>query len=491
MRSLSLLDQSESFIGIYIENLNSYLESLSFFEFLNFSESKFWALIRFLHVNNNGILKKRSIKAELAILEYINKGNQTVRIQKSSQINAMNECSQTYIFHFDFISKYPQTVRNIVDYCRYELYKGKKDIKLAIIFSRIDQSTINSRGQHPDIQAISPKSGYMGSLIDKKSTILLSKASISRFRERDESGDNNTSSDKEEEDEGGLFGNLKSNWREPLIMKEQNDLGNSRNQVSDMNSFSATGSEYSNASYAPNRIEVESYKDNEHLYEMLVEEHPLIAFKNRRHGRDCGFRIKITLVALLKLVFLRSSLPPKYPLLNLSIMVILLFLDIGAALMVFLLYEHEAKFQITMIPYIFIYPFTIIISPIIALTSIFICKASFYRIFMNTNALTCLTNIFLTLILEFCLAFVGKSARGQLKSTDTVEPIILLFIKLVLKILLSYFACKQLAFNDNSAFHSNKMILDGISRSLQKESTGEYEAEIFNQRTYEEDSDRD
>lgn len=116
VRSLSLLDRSESFIEIYIENLNSYLESLSFFEFLTLSEGKFWALIRFLHNNNNGILKKRSIKAELAILEYLNKGNKTVRMKKSSQIDAVNECSQTYIFHFDFINKFPQTVRNIVDY---------------------------------------------------------------------------------------------------------------------------------------------------------------------------------------------------------------------------------------------------------------------------------------------------------------------------------------------------------------------------------------
>jgi hypothetical protein len=385
VRSLSLLDQSESYIEIYIENLNSYLESLSFFEFLNFSESKFWALIKFLDSNNSGILRKRSIKAELAILEYKNKGNKTVRIQKSSQISTISECSQTYIFHFDFISEHPQTVRNIVDYCRYELYKGKKDIKLAIIFSRIDQATITSRGQHPDIKAISPKSGYISVLTEKKASVLLAKASMARFQERDSSSDNMMSSDKDQTEEEGLFGNLKSNWREPLIMK---DMKASKNRMMSKNSFSATRSDYSNSSYAPNKIEVDSY-DNEHLANMNVEAHPLIAFKNRRHGRDCCFRVKITLVALLKLVFLRGSLPPRYPLLNLIVMIVLLFVDIAAALMVFLLYEHEATFQMTMIPYIFIYPFTIIIAPIIGLTSIFICKASFYRIFMNVNALTC------------------------------------------------------------------------------------------------------
>jgi len=68
VRSLSLLDRTENFIEVYIENLNSHLRSLSFFEFLSFSEKKFWDLIRFLHSNNTGILRKRSIKAELAIL---------------------------------------------------------------------------------------------------------------------------------------------------------------------------------------------------------------------------------------------------------------------------------------------------------------------------------------------------------------------------------------------------------------------------------------
>ena len=82
VRSLSLLDRTEQFLDVYIENLNSYLESLSFYEFLVFSESKFWKLIRFLHNNNNGILKNRGIKAELAILEYINKGNKTVKWTK-------------------------------------------------------------------------------------------------------------------------------------------------------------------------------------------------------------------------------------------------------------------------------------------------------------------------------------------------------------------------------------------------------------------------
>ena len=122
---------------------------------------------------------------------------------------------------------------------------------------------------------------------------------------------------------------------------------------------------------------------------MSIEESPLTGFKNQRHGRDCCFRFQITIIAFLKLAFLRSSLPPKYPLLNLSIMIILLFLDISSAMMLFLLYQHEAQFQITMIPFTFIYPLTIIISPLLACASIFICKSSFYRIFMNMNALTC------------------------------------------------------------------------------------------------------
>mmetsp|Transcript_1353 Transcript_1353/g.1496 ORF Transcript_1353/g.1496 Transcript_1353/m.1496 type:complete len:155 (-) Transcript_1353:1316-1780(-) len=57
VRSLSLLDRNENFIEVYIENLNSYLESLSFFEFLNLSEVKFWDVIKFLHANNQGTLK--------------------------------------------------------------------------------------------------------------------------------------------------------------------------------------------------------------------------------------------------------------------------------------------------------------------------------------------------------------------------------------------------------------------------------------------------
>lgn len=146
----------------------------------------------------------------------------------------------------------------------------------------------------------------------------------------------------------------------------------SKNNQSSKRSFSATGSVYSQASYEPNKIEVESFKDNEHLINLLVEEHPLIAFKNRRHGRDCCFRVQMFFVAFFKFAFLRSSLPPKYPLLNLSVMVILLFLDISASLMLFLLYEHESQFQITLVPFLFFYPFTVIISPIMAFTSIFI-----------------------------------------------------------------------------------------------------------------------
>mmetsp|Transcript_11557 Transcript_11557/g.10228 ORF Transcript_11557/g.10228 Transcript_11557/m.10228 type:complete len:374 (+) Transcript_11557:1180-2301(+) len=371
---------------IYIENLNSHLRSLSFFEFLNFSESKFWALIRFLHSNNQGILKKRSIKAELAVLEYLNKGSKTVKLAKSSTRKSKNETSQTYIFHFDFISKFPHTVRNIVDYCRYELYKNKKDIKLAIVFSRMDQSTIMPQHVHPEIQAVSPKSGYRStSQIDKyNGSNNMTVSSVPKFHQSPEHSEEEDSEVEIYDEPDKLFAGLKSNWAEPKIIK-----GNeSKHLETNKDSFSASGSIYSQASYRPNKIEVESYDDDEHLVRMLLDEHPLTGFKNRRHGRDCCFRFKISIVAFLKFAFLRSSLPPKYPLLNIGIMIMLLFTDIASSLMLVLLYEHEAQFQITLIPYLFIYPFTIVLSPLAALASIFICKSSFYRIFMNLNALS-------------------------------------------------------------------------------------------------------
>ena len=191
--------------------------------------------------------------------------------------------------------------------------------------------------------------------------------------------------------------------------------------------FSATGSVYSNASYAPNKIEVQSIEDNEQLADLMVEENPLIAFKNRRHGRDFWFRVKIFFVAFYKLVFMRNSLPPLYPMVNLSIMVVLLFVDIFASLMLLLLYMHESEIQYPIIPFVFIYPLTIFISPLIGITSVFIWKASFYRIFLNMNALTCTTNILLTLISEFIIVFwIGDDAKGQIRETDSIEPLIIL-----------------------------------------------------------------
>lgn len=262
---------------------------------------------------------------------------------------------------------------------------------------------MTTKEQNYEIHAISPKSGYVNTHLNdryNKSSVRHTKISAPHFYEEEEDKESSEESDENNEI-GGLFTNLKSNWVEPLLMKQTD----SKNNQSSKRSFSATGSVYSQASYAPNKIEVESYKDNEHLINLLVEEHPLIAFKNRRHGRDCCFRFQMFFVAFFKCAFLRNSLPPKYPLLNLSVMVILLFLDISASLMLFLLYEHEKQFQITLVPFLFIYPFTIIISPIIALTSVFICRASFYRIFLNTNALTCSTNILLTLLVELVLLF--------------------------------------------------------------------------------------
>lgn len=310
-----------------------------------------------------------------------------------------------------------------------------------------------------------------------KSSIRMTKASVPHFYDSGDDEKNSSEGSPSEPELGGLFAGLKPNWAEPMIMK---NVSENRNNEGSKRSFSATGSVYSNASYAPNKIEVESFKDDDHLVNMLIEEHPLIAFKNRRHGRDCCFRFQMFFVAFYKLAFLRSSLPPKYPLLNLSILVILLFLDIAAALMLFLLYEHEANFQIPQIPYLFIYPFTIIIAPIMALASIFICKASFYRVFLNTNALTCTTNIFLTLLIELVFLFlVGDEARSQLRSTDTIEPIILLLMKIALKIMLAYFACKQLAFNNNSSFFINKSVLEKISKKIKPLQGSDCATDIF------------
>ena len=89
--------------------------------------------------------------------------------------------------------------------------------------------------------------------------------------------------------------------------------------------------------------------------------------------------------------------------------------------------------------------------------------------------------------MEIILAFfVGSTLRGQVRSTETVEPILILISKIWIKILMSYFTCKQLAFNDNNSFYNNKQILDSINQNFSKESTGDYVSEIFKR-----DSDED
>jgi hypothetical protein len=194
---------------------------------LSISTGKFWDLIKFLNYNNVGLLHEKSIKAELAILEYMNKGNKTVKVHKSSHIDSINECSQAYIFHFDFIKEYPMTVTNIVDYCRYELFKGKKDIKLAIIFSRDDQSTMTTKDHHPEIQAVSPRSGFMSTHSHlqrnyNKSSVRQTKASAPYFYESGE--DEEKSSEISGEDRNiGYFNGIKANWDEPLMVKQTDD----------------------------------------------------------------------------------------------------------------------------------------------------------------------------------------------------------------------------------------------------------------------------
>jgi len=188
-----------------------------------------------------------------------------------------------------------------------------------------------------------------------------------------------------------------------------------------------------------------------------------------------------------KLTLLRNILPPKYPVLNLSAMVVLLFLDTASSFMLFLLYEHERTFQLALIPFLFVYPFTVILSPIAALLSIFICKASFYRMFLNVNALTCTTNIFLTFIFEFVFLFIVKdNNKGQIRSTDSIEPMILCLLKMVFKIQLGYFACKQLAFNNNNSFHENRKELMAIHKKVTDEMTDLGENKSHDQQTNEE-----
>jgi len=175
-----------------------------------------------------------------------------VKETRSSQKRSKHETSQTYIFHFDFISQYPQTVENIVDYCRYELYKNNKDIKLAIIFSRVDQLTLMHQDIHPEIQATTNKSGIYGSILNQNNGLntstRLSVTSGPRYYQSPENSEEESDEDEEYDENYGIFAGLKHNWAEPLILK-----GNeSKNNLINMDSFSASGSLYSQASYTPN-----------------------------------------------------------------------------------------------------------------------------------------------------------------------------------------------------------------------------------------------
>ena len=138
---------------------------------------------------------------------------------------------------------------------------------------------------HPDIQAISPRSGYRSTVNqDQKlnSSVRLTVGSLPKFYKSPENSEEEESDEEVFDEPDKLFAGLKSNWAEPMLIK-----GNeSRNEPTRNDSYSASGSIYSQASYRPNKIEVESYEDDDQLVRMLVEEHPLTGFKNRRHGRD-------------------------------------------------------------------------------------------------------------------------------------------------------------------------------------------------------------
>jgi len=56
---------------------------------------------------------------------------------------------------------------------------------------------------------------------------------------------------------------------------------------------------------------------------------------------------------------------------------------------------------------------------------------------------------------------------------------------------MSYFACKQLAFNDNNSFYVNRDTLQSINKTVSKESTRDYVSEIFKRESDEEHSFED
>jgi len=61
------------------------------------------------------------------------------------------------------------------------------------------------------------------------------------------------------------------------------------------------------------------------------------------------------------------------------------------------------------------------------------------------------------------LFLVGDETKDQLRSTESIEPIIILCVKIVIKITMSYFGAKQLAFNNNNSFYSNKAALEKVA----------------------------
>ena len=156
---------------------------------------------------------------------------------------------------------------------------------------------------------------------------------------------------------------------------------------------------------------------------------------------------------------------------------VVLYIDTACALTVFLLYDHEKQFQLTLIPFWFIYPFTILLSPLLALTSIILCRASFYRIFTNLNALTCSTNILFTFIFELVFLCLSKDSRGQIRSTQAIKPFVLLGAKIILKIVIAYFASKQIAFSTNQNFYYNRKLLK--SYRVKIENTEDWVTDIF------------
>mmetsp|Transcript_27419 Transcript_27419/g.27292 ORF Transcript_27419/g.27292 Transcript_27419/m.27292 type:complete len:246 (-) Transcript_27419:356-1093(-) len=245
------------------------------------------------------------------------------------------------------------------------MYTRNTDIKLAIVFSKLDQSTIVRVTDDVDIQAYSPSTNIQNENLASanggfnNSTKISDASGPKFFSSREEQSDDSDEEDSEEFDK--MFSGLKSKWAEPFLIKPKE-----KTKIQNSDNFSITESNNSQGSYSPNKVKIEDYEDDEQLAKMLNDDNPINDFKHRRHSRGCCFKFKISIVAFFKLAFLRNSLPPKYPILNLSMMIILLFLDIASAIMVFLLYEQKEGFAATLVPFAFIYPLTVVISPLAA-----------------------------------------------------------------------------------------------------------------------------